>query len=83
MQKELDELSGRVIRLLKKKTMTVTAVESCTGGMISSLLTDIPGASEVFKGSFVTYSDETKHRFVGVEEETLKKYTAVSEETAR
>lgn len=83
MEKELDELSGRVIRLLKKKTMTVTAVESCTGGMISSLLTDIPGASEVFKGSFVTYSDETKHRFVEVEEETLKKYTAVSEETAR
>ncbi len=79
----MQEVSGRVIRLLKEKGMTVTTVESCTGGMVSSFLTDIPGASEVFKGSFVTYSDETKHQFVGVKEDTLKRYTAVSEETAR
>lgn len=83
MEKALEDLSGRVAALLKERRMTVTAVESCTGGLISKLLTDVPGISEVFKGGFVTYSDETKHSFVGVKKETLQKYTAVSEETAR
>lgn len=83
MNRELDGLSGEVVRLLKERGMTVATVESCTGGMVGALLTDIPGASEVFKGGFITYSDETKHRFVGVRTETLRQYTAVSEETAR
>ena len=83
MDRELEELSGRAVRLLKEHRMTVTTVESCTGGLVSAALTEIPGASEVFKGGFVTYSDQTKHRFAGVSEETLKQYTAVSEETAR
>ena len=83
MEKELEDLAGRTVRMLRERGMTVTAVESCTGGMISKLLTDIPGASEVYRGGFITYSDETKHGFVGVRRETLIEYTAVSRETAQ
>ena len=60
---------------------TVTFAESCTGGLLSSMLTKIPGSSNIFPGSLVTYSNEIKHAWLGVELETLQKYGAVSEET--
>ncbi len=75
MQKE-------IIKELIKHGLTVTTVESCTGGMIAAALTDVPGSSEVFKRGFVTYCDEAKHEMVGVRTETLEKYTAVSAQTA-
>ncbi|MCL2143378.1 MAG: CinA family protein, partial [Methanomassiliicoccaceae archaeon] len=50
--------------VLIKKGMTLSLAESCTGGMISSLLTDIPGASEFFMGSAVTYSNDSKNRIL-------------------
>ena len=62
--------------------MTVTTVESCTGGMLSARLTDVAGASLVFKSGFVTYSNKSKRKFIGVKKMTLKKHTAVSEQTA-
>ena len=74
---------SRLHTTLKKRGMTVTCAESCTGGLIAKLLTDPAGASAVFRGSFVTYCNETKHALLGVREETLSAYGAVSVETAR
>lgn len=75
-------LEETIIELLKEQKMTLTTVESCTGGLLSACLTDVPGASEVFKQGFVTYSNRAKRKFIGVKKMTLKKYTAVSEQTA-
>ncbi len=72
-----------LVHALSRRKMTVTTVESCTGGMIAAMLTSVPGSSEVFKRGFVTYCDEAKHEMVGVRRETLQIYTAVSPQTAR
>lgn len=77
-----DSLEEQVVRLLKTQDLTITAAESCTGGMIAGTLVNVAGASDVFGESYVTYSNEAKHRLVGVNEETLKQFGAVSEETA-
>ena len=64
-----------------KKTVLASA-ESCTGGMLSTAITDIPGSSTVFECGFVTYSNLSKMEVLGVREETLKTFGAVSEEVA-
>ena len=74
---------SRLHNTLKKRGMTVTCAESCTGGLIAKLLTDPAGASAVFRGSFVTYCNESKRALLGVKEETLQTFGAVSVETAR
>ncbi len=71
-----------VVALLKEKKLTIATAESCTGGYISKRLTDIPGASEVFLGGLVTYSNESKINLLGVNAETIEKHGAVSRETA-
>ena len=75
-------LEETIVELLKEQKMTVTTVESCTGGMLSARLTAVAGASLVFKSGFVTYSNKAKRKFIGVKKMTLKKHTAVSEQTA-
>lgn len=60
---------------------TVTFAESCTGGLLASLLTKVPGSSAIFKGSLVTYSNEIKSSWLGVKPEILKEFGAVSKET--
>jgi len=72
-----------VIRLLKKRGLTFATAESCTGGLIASRITDIPGASEVFAGGLVTYTDAIKHRLLGVPTSMLERLGAVSEPVAR
>ena len=72
-----------VIRKLAEKNMTVTTVESCTGGIVAAALTSVAGSSAVFRQGFVTYCDQAKHRLVGVRKKTLRKYTAVSKKTAK
>lgn len=67
--------------LLKKKNLTVSTAESCTGGSIAARLTSIPGSSEYFKGAVVAYSNEIKESLLHVSPETLKERGAVSEET--
>ena len=79
----MDALAQAIVNLLKEKNMTVTTVESCTGGLLSATLVDVSGASEVFYQGVVTYANEAKVRLVGVKEETLRAHGAVSEETAR
>lgn len=75
-------LEQAVVELLKAKEMTVTTVESCTGGLLSGRIINAPGASEVFKEGFVTYSNKAKRKLAGVSKSTLKTYTAVSRQTA-
>ena len=72
-----------VLDLLLKRGETVALAESCTGGKLSTMLTDSPGASGALLEGFVTYSNEAKVRSLGVKEETLRAHGAVSEECAR
>lgn len=67
--------------LLKKKKLTVSTAESCTGGSIAARLTSVAGSSEYFNGSVVAYSNEVKMGLLHVSSETLQRYGAVSEET--
>lgn len=79
----MESLANTVVELLKEAHMTVTTVESCTGGLLSSTLVDVPGVSEVLNQAYVTYANEAKEALVGVRKETLEAYGAVSEQTAR
>ena len=67
--------------LLKKKNLTVSTAESCTGGSIAARLTSIAGSSEYFNGGIVAYSNEVKMNLLHVSPETLEVYGAVSEQT--
>ncbi len=69
--------------LLRREKATIAVAESCTGGLISNLLTNVPGSSDYFLFSGVTYSNKAKIKVLGVSEATLKKYGAVHEETAK
>lgn len=79
---EGEEPKQAVIERLKNRDMHLSFVESITGGLLARELTKIPGASEVFRGSLVTYSHETKELLAQVSHETLEKYTAISPEVA-
>lgn len=76
-------LETAVLELLKNQDLTLTTVESCTGGALAARIINVPGASEVFKQGFVTYSNKAKRKAVMVKKSTLKKYGAVSEPCAR
>ncbi len=76
------DLADRFLKACQRRKILVATAESCTGGMIISLLTDIPGSSSMVDRGFVTYSNEAKTDMVGVSEETLDKYGAVSAQTA-
>lgn len=78
-----DTLASTLLTLLKKQNKKVTFAESCTGGKMASLLTEIPGASDVFEAGFVTYSNKIKSKIINVSKETLDKYGAVSEPVAQ
>ena len=64
--------------LLRKKRLTLGMVESATGGLISHLITNIPGSSDYYKGSITAYSNEVKVKVVGVKAKTISQYGAVS-----
>ncbi|MBT4035844.1 MAG: competence/damage-inducible protein A [Candidatus Marinimicrobia bacterium] len=76
-----DVLPVLIGKLLKQNRATVATAESCTGGLVASLITDISGSSDYFKTGFVTYANETKMSMLGVQEQTLIDHGAVSEET--
>ncbi|MBR1472469.1 MAG: competence/damage-inducible protein A [Lachnospiraceae bacterium] len=76
-------LEKAVVDLLLANGLTVTTVESCTGGLIAGRLINVQGVSEVYKSGFVTYSNKAKRKLAGVKKKTLDKYGAVSEQTAR
>ena len=68
--------------ILRRRGMTLGAVESATGGLISHRITNIPGSSDYYKGSIISYSNEAKVRIVGVKKETIDRYGAVSARVA-
>ena len=79
-QEKLERISSELGELLKLKDYTFTCAESCTGGWVGHALTSIPGSSEWFGSSFVTYSYEAKTQILGVSSEDLDNFGAVSEE---
>jgi nicotinamide-nucleotide amidase len=78
-----ETLEGVVAGLLREQGRTVSVAESCTGGLITDRLTDIPGSSMYLERGLVTYSNRSKTDLLGVTEDILQKHGAVSEETAR
>jgi nicotinamide-nucleotide amidase len=80
---DVGSLPEVVLDGLRQKAHTMAAAESCTGGLVSAYLTDVPGASDVFLGGVVTYSNDAKEGFVDVPHEALVAHGAVSEEVAR
>ena len=67
----------------RERGLKLATAESCTGGLVAALLTEIPGSSDVVERGFVTYSNEAKLELLGVPAETLAEFGAVSEPTAR
>jgi nicotinamide-nucleotide amidase len=79
---ELLELADRFLKACHQREILAATAESCTGGMIIALLTDIPGSSSMVDRGFVTYSNEAKTEMIGVSKATLEAHGAVSRETA-
>jgi nicotinamide-nucleotide amidase len=78
----MSNLSQEIGELLKERHLTLGTIESATGGMIAHLITSVPGSSDYFLGSIVTYSNEVKMRLAGVRKMTLDQYGAVSAQVA-
>lgn len=83
MNKKTSEVIRKVHEFFKKKRLTLSVAESCTGGLVSHFLTTLPGASTFFEAGVVAYSIEFKKRILGVSSETISRHGVVSEETAR
>ena len=79
---ELDTLSREIGELLRQEGLTLGAVESATGGLISHAITNISGSSDYYQGSVTSYSNKIKMRVIGVKADTLKKHGAVSSQVA-
>jgi len=77
------KIEAAVVRLLARKKKTLATAESCTGGFIAHRITNVPGASEIFLGGVVAYSNGVKGKFLGVRAESLSRHGAVSGFVAR
>lgn len=76
-------LPALIGKALKEKGLRLAIAESCTGGLLSSMITDIPGSSDYFEGAVVAYANSAKSGRLGVKRSTLASFGAVSRETAR
>ncbi len=79
-KESMEEVVGR---LLREKGLKLATAESCTGGLLSARIVNVPGSSHYFVGGFVVYANELKTKLLGVEEEAIKKHGAVSEDVCR
>lgn len=79
---DVENIERALVNKLHESGLTLSAAESCTGGLIAKRITDIAGCSDVFFGGCVTYTNEVKQRLLGVKAETLDRHTAVSAEVA-
>jgi nicotinamide-nucleotide amidase len=79
---ELDDLTRRILQQACARDLKLATAESCTGGLLASLLTDVPGCSHVFERGFVVYSEEAKHDVLGIPMEMLRDGGAVSQPVA-
>jgi PncC family amidohydrolase len=78
-----ENLVKEIHRAFTERNLTLSVAESCTGGLIADLITDVPGASEFFDSGIITYSNSAKTDVIGVRQITIIKWGAVSKETAR
>jgi len=76
-------LAKKVVSLMIQKKKTLSLAESCTGGLLSHYLTNIPGSSKFFKIGIIAYANEAKQALLGVSSSTIKKYGAVSDQTIK
>ena len=81
--RESETLEQHVLGLLKRRHMTLTTAESCTGGLLAGTLINVPGASDIYNEGYITYANESKHKILGVKKKTLKNEGAVSEACAK
>ena len=79
---ELCHKADALIESCRQRRLALAIAESCTGGLLSALITEIPGSSDVFTHGFITYADEAKKKMLGVGTINLKMHGAVSEEVA-
>ena len=82
MDPELVAQAQALLDLCRRKQLKIAAAESCTGGLLDAVLTEIPGSSDVLERGFVTYSNEAKQAMLGVPSTVLERHGAVSRETA-
>ena len=80
---KLKQQAARILEMLRGRNHMLATAESCTGGLIAGLFTEIPGSSDVFDRGFVTYSNRAKHDMLGVAEHLIHAQGAVSEAVAR
>ena len=78
----MNDIAAEIIEILRGRKLTLGTVESATGGLIAHLLTGVPGSSDVFLGSIVSYSNDIKMNLAGVQKTSLEKYGAVSSQVA-
>ena len=82
-ENELFFAAKEAVKTLENRKKTLALAESCTGGLVSKLITDVSGASAFYEGGVCSYSNSVKMKILGVKEETLRTFGAVSENTAR
>jgi len=83
MTQEILHVIKKVHEIFRKRGLSLSVAESCTGGLLSHYITTLPGSSNFFEAGVVSYSAETKKKILGISPETISKYGVVSEETAR
>jgi nicotinamide-nucleotide amidase len=79
---EIEDETQELLERACDQELSLATAESCTGGLLGSLLTDVQGASHAFERGFITYTDEAKHELLGVPKEVLETQGAVSRESA-
>ena len=79
---EINKLSNKIITKGSKNKIIISSAESCTGGLISSALTSVPGSSKVFDRGFITYSNQAKSELLKIDIDLINKHGAVSKEIA-
>jgi nicotinamide-nucleotide amidase len=80
---DVESLARAVLEHLARRDETLAVAESCTGGLLGAMITEVPGASEVFLGGVISYSNAAKEAIVGVPGDLLENHGAVSEQVAR
>ena len=83
MGAQSSEKAFRLVEMLRENRLTIAAAESLTGGMISGMITSVPGASEIIELGICSYSNRIKHEILGVRQETLDEFTEYSHDTVR
>lgn len=80
---EKETLEDVIVKMLSERGLSIATAESCTGGLLTAAIVNVPGASDVLKAGFVTYSNKSKQKLIAVEKASLKKHGAVSAKVAK